>query len=338
MEIARAGNAREAVELLDGLPGEAAVAGEAWWELGILLFDTRHYAEAWECFRRLSEVRPHDGKVRVYQGLCEFERSDFERALIHIQQGRMLGLGDSPVLLRRARLVAGLLLNRMGEFQAAFESLEPLASAGDAEDVLVMALGLSALHRAYLPAETPLDLHAQVRLAGEAIRAVARHEFARADTLFQQLVERYSRDPGVHYAYGVFLMRDRKAQGLREFQTELEVNPWHVPALLQLAFHHTENGDAGTALGFAHRAVELEPGSYQARYALGWALLESGDLSGSLAELEKAVGIEPGIPELRFTLARAYQKAGRKEDAARERAAFQRLSQLKQQVKSRVNP
>jgi hypothetical protein len=34
----------------------------------------------------------------------------------------------------------------------------------------------------------------------------------------------------------------------------------------------------------------------------------------------------PWQPEIRFALAKAYAKAGRKEDAAKERAAFLKLS------------
>ena len=49
-----------------------------------------------------------------------------------------------------------------------------------------------------------------------------------------------------------------------------------------------------------------------------------GEIEAGIRELEVAVRLAPDSAETHFTLARAYAKAGRDEDAARERAAFAR--------------
>jgi Flp pilus assembly protein TadD len=50
-----------------------------------------------------------------------------------------------------------------------------------------------------------------------------------------------------------------------------------------------------------------------------------GETEAGVRELEVAVRLAPDSPETHFALARAYAKAGRTEDAARERAAFAEL-------------
>jgi thioredoxin-like negative regulator of GroEL len=54
-------------------------------------------------------------------------------------------------------------------------------------------------------------------------------------------------------------------------------------------------------------------------------LVELGELEPGIVELEAAARLAPESPEVHFALARAYTKAGRAEDAARERDTFARL-------------
>jgi Flp pilus assembly protein TadD len=60
-------------------------------------------------------------------------------------------------------------------------------------------------------------------------------------------------------------------------------------------------------------------------------LVELGEVERGTLELEEAVRLAPEVPELHFALARAYAKAGRAEDAARERATFAELDQKRRE-------
>jgi tetratricopeptide (TPR) repeat protein len=304
--------------------------------LGAELYRQGDYRHAAECFRRMAELLPDQGLPRVWRGLCEYRLGDYERALLHLQAGRVRGIEGPEGLRNEARLAAGLLLNRFGEFQAAFETLESFAKDSSPSREVLAGLGLSALQYPYLPSEVPEDQRAAVQLAGEATWAAVTHEFSRADQLFQRLLEQYPRQPGVNYACGVYLARDRKELAMERFREELRLNPWHVPSLLQLAFEYIERGETSEALKHARQALEVEPASHKALYALGWALLEQGDTAAAIEALEDAVAVEPSVPELRFNLSRAYQRAGRVEEAARERAIFRELSALKQTIRERV--
>ena len=68
--------------------------------------------------------------------------------------------------------------------------------------------------------------------------------------------------------------------------------------------------------------------AFPAHKALGQALLDTGDVDGAIKELLIGIKLAPDSPGLHFALARAYQRAGRNEDAAREREEFTRLDRL----------
>jgi predicted Zn-dependent protease len=78
-------------------------------------------------------------------------------------------------------------------------------------------------------------------------------------------------------------------------------------------------------LPLAEKAVQLAPKLYAARNVLGRVLLEVGQVDRSIVELEEGVKLAPSSPEMHFALARAYTRASRKQDAARERETFKKL-------------
>jgi len=71
-----------------------------------------------------------------------------------------------------------------------------------------------------------------------------------------------------------------------------------------------------------------------ARKVLGQALLDTGDVDGAIAQLQIGLKLAPESPSLHFTLARAYQKAGRLDDANKERDEFTRLDRLARETKA----
>ena len=69
------------------------------------------------------------------------------------------------------------------------------------------------------------------------------------------------------------------------------------------------------------------PDHYASHAILGQVLSDGNvDVTRGIHELEAAERMAPWQPEIRFSLAKAYAKAGRKEDAAKERAEFLKLS------------
>jgi arylsulfatase A-like enzyme len=75
------------------------------------------------------------------------------------------------------------------------------------------------------------------------------------------------------------------------------------------------------AIGYLHKAIELQPDSAWAHYTMGLSLMKTGDFKTSAVHLEIASERLPGFSALHAALAEAYDHLGRTPDAARERAA-----------------
>ncbi len=87
------------------------------------------------------------------------------------------------------------------------------------------------------------------------------------------------------------------------------------------------------ALPNARKAAEEEPGVATAQLVLGRSLVETGDVQGGMPHLERALQIEPDNLETHLALVKAYSKAGRTQEAQRERLeCLQRASREAPQV------
>jgi Flp pilus assembly protein TadD len=103
-----------------------------------------------------------------------------------------------------------------------------------------------------------------------------------------------------------------------EFRRELELNPESTGARAMLALL-TMQGDAAAALADAKRAASEKPSDPLADYAYGKVLIATGALAPGIERLEAAERLDPAALEYHLALAAAYSKAGRNNDARRER-------------------
>jgi Flp pilus assembly protein TadD len=83
--------------------------------------------------------------------------------------------------------------------------------------------------------------------------------------------------------------------------------------------------DSAAGIPIATEVVKLEPKYPFGHYLLGLLYFDSGDVNHAIPELETAARMSPREAQFQFALGNAYAKAGRKEDAARARAAFRNL-------------
>ena len=126
----------------------------------------------------------------------------------------------------------------------------------------------------------------------------------------------------------MFLLGEEPDKAIQEFKRELELQPDHPWSLIQIAYEFLKRGDAPAALPWAQKSVAVAPNVFTSHKALGQALLETGDVDGAIKELLIGIKLAPESPGLHFTLARAYQRAGRIDEATRERDEFTRLDKL----------
>ena len=300
---------------------------DGWWYLGAIFYEKDLYVQARDAFRNLIALDPNRGPVWGMLGLCEFQTRDYEHAVTSLQRGRALGFDGNKELESVVRYHTGLLYIRFEYFEIAYEILTEFVKLGNNSPKIAEAFGLIMLRMPFLPNEVPADKREEVLLAGDAGINMAARRTDEARKAFETLVSRYPNDANVHYSFGVFQLSQDADAAVKEFQRALEITPLHQPAMVQLAFEYLKRSQYNDALPLAERAVQIAPKMYPARNVLGRVLLELGQIDRAIKELEEGVRLAPNIPEMHFALARAYSRASRKEDAAREREIFKKLQE-----------
>ena len=331
-EIAKqADGAREAGRLEEavGLYRQGLRVKPGWkegrWYLGTSYYELDRYAEAAAAFKRIVATDPNHGAAWGFRGLCEFQLKQYEPALTSLLKARDLGVGPNQELASVVRYHTAILLTRFDQFEFAQKVLVEITATGNDSPKVLEALGLATLRIPQLPDEIDPGRREQLLLAGAGTFYYYSRMIGSAHGRFEELLRRFPETPNAHYAFGVVLLNEYPDRAVDEFKKELHRSPGHVPAMLQLAFEYIKRSDWGNARPWAEQAVKADGTNVPARQALGQALLELDDVAGAIEQLKVGVTLSPDSPILHFTLARAYRKAGRHEDAERERLEFQRL-------------
>ena len=308
---------------------------EGWWYLGVLRYEEGHYAEAVEAFERFVALKPEIAAGWVLLGINEREHHDYTAAVEHIHKGLELGMGGP--LKQEAWYQVSLALMKTEQFELAVEPLTLLArTSPEDRPGLLAAVGLLLLRRPLLPSEVPEEDRELVTAAGRAGYLGFASRDQEAIGAYEALVERWPDEPWLHYAQGVFLLRNGHAGGLAPLRRELEVKPDNVMACLEIAFELILQGEYEEARPSAEKAVELAPQLFAAQNALGRVLVETGEVEDGIRHLEEAVRLAPESPEMHFALARAYARAGRTEEADRSRATFAALEAKRRESEARA--
>ena len=336
-----AGRLTEAIQLYAHATKLRPSWAEGWWHLGTLYFDSSRFAEARDAFLHFVTVeKKQPGPGFGMLGLSEFQLKDYPQALTALERGRKLGLGSNPEFEHTVLFHIGILRARMGEPEIAIERLTLLANQiaaarpdapkdsvlSDAD--LTNALGIAALRIPKLASEVPASQSSLVRQAGHAQALIALQEGVAADAELKQLVADHPSEPGVHYMYGVFLLKEHPPLAVDEFRREIEVAPKNAAAHIQLALEFLRIGDYEQGLRYVKEAVALAPQNFVAHVAYGRLWLAVGKPEAALQELRTAVKLAPSSPEAHFALSRALSETGHSAEAAHERAEFERLQAL----------
>lgn len=298
---------------------------EGWWYLGTLLYDQNSFAPAKDALLKVVQLEPNSpSPAWALLGLAEYQTNNYADSLKHFERSFLGDREDNP-FGRASRYHAALLYTRAGQFEMALGRLAQISSPDTETPELVRAIGAAALR---IPNLAP----AQFEIADAAGHAqfdrfVRREQDAEAK--ITALLAQYPKRPELHHLHGTFLLTSDPAKAIEEFKTEITISPRHTAARLQIAFEYLKEGEPAKALPYAREAAAIDPQSFAAHNAMGQALVETGDLKAGIAELEKARAIAPDSAETHLALASAYAKAGRPADAAREREAFTRLKNLR---------
>ncbi len=332
-DLARRGQAAindrpaEAVALLDKALEMRPSWGEGWLYRGGGLYRLGRLAEARDSFRKGTALERDNGPGWAFLGLVEYDLAEHEQALANITKGEALGLGNNPPFEALVRVRGASLLLRLSAFDEACAQIEPLAKLEGEFPQAIEPLGMCVLTRGGLPSQLSPGERALIQAAGKAQWAAIGKRQAEAEAAFRALLTSFPTAPGVHYAYGLFLMGSDQHAALAEFRKELQANPAHWPSLLSSAFLEIRGGSPTAAIELVERARKLVPQRqvWLCHAELGHAALVLEQPDKAIPELEAAAKLQPENSTLHFYLEQAYRRAGRHEEARKERAEFLRL-------------
>jgi tetratricopeptide (TPR) repeat protein len=297
---------------------------DGWWALGSLQYQRERYTDCRDSFQKVSAIEPKAAASWTMLGLCEAGAKQYEPALGHLLEGQRLGVPVEAIDWT-AKFYIARLYTRSSGFEQAVALLFQAAQAGKEGSKWIMQAGTAALWKPVFPEDVPESDRELVFLAGKAFWDAAAKRGAEARRSFATLIEKYPSAPGVHYLYGGFELSENPDVAIAEFQKELTIQPGHPGALAALAAEYLRQGEPSKAIPFAREAVEKSPNAVAPHALLGRSLAETGELENGIKELERARDLGPDEPQTRIALASVYAKAGRRDEAARERREFVRL-------------
>jgi choline-sulfatase len=167
-------------------------------------------------------------------------------------------------------------------------------------------------------AQDPQVYMAQLQLG---IARSRERRYSAAVPALHKAIEIRPDSPLVHYEMGLALFETgdlRKAAG--HFEIAATRQPKWADARFSLGSVYARTDRVPAALAELRAALEQEPEHYRANLLYGRILSLQGQVAESLPHLEKAAGNAAASAEAHLFLAEAYTKAGRAQDAARERA------------------
>jgi tetratricopeptide (TPR) repeat protein len=170
------------------------------------------------------------------------------------------------------------------------------------------------------------------QLDAEALESQEKWDDAAAE--YRGILEKNPNVPGIHYRLArIALSRPQTpattAEGKKELEEELQIDPTNAPAVFFLGELARQVGQWDEAIAHFTKASELDPSFAEAYLALGISLNSAQRFPEAVAPLEKYVKVVPDDPAGHYQLSVAYARTGRKQEAVREMALQQELVQKK---------
>jgi tetratricopeptide (TPR) repeat protein len=110
------------------------------------------------------------------------------------------------------------------------------------------------------------------------------------------------------------------------YRRALEIDPYLVPALINLANLHYSRDEIAEAQALYERAIALEPDVYEAHFNLGNIFHDLGRYPEAQACYREALRLNPTFADAHFYLAVTLEKHGQSPEARRHWRAYQQLA------------
>ena len=115
-------------------------------------------------------------------------------------------------------------------------------------------------------------------------------------------------------------------EALTAYRRALEIDPYLVPALINLANIHYARDEIAEAQALYERAIALEPDVFEAHFNLGNIFHDLGRYASAQGCYRDALKLNPAYADAHFYLAVTLEKSGQSHDARPHWRAYQQLA------------
>jgi len=119
---------------------------------------------------------------------------------------------------------------------------------------------------------------------------------------------------------------DTAHEAMANYRRALEIDPYLVPALINLANIHYACDEIVEAQALYERAVALEPDVFEAHFNLGNIFHDLGRYALAQASYRQALHLNPTYADAHFYLAVTLEKSGHSQEARPHWRAYQQLA------------
>lgn len=308
---------------------------EAHANLGVVLSRLGKYKNAITEYETTLRINPNLKQLYFNIAVAHYKASNFDLCVVALKNH----LQAYP-LSTQSRLLLGISLVEMRRDEEAVKELESNIAATSQDVAAMYSLGLAYLRLNRSELKSVLDklngTPPGYLLKGQSL--IVSREYEQALEEFKLAEQSQTQLPRLYYSKGLALYQlGRTSDALAAFEKESVKDPITV---YYLALLMDIEGKSEQALSLLKDLLNQYSDSPEANQLFGKILFNQGKIAESLPPLEKARSLKPDDSELRLLLAKAYQKAGRKEDAAREFAEVKKLkaAQLKNDRETLTKP
>jgi tetratricopeptide (TPR) repeat protein len=115
-------------------------------------------------------------------------------------------------------------------------------------------------------------------------------------------------------------------EAIANYRRALELDPYLVPALINLANLHYARDEIVEAQALYERALALEPDVFEAHFNLGNIFHDLGRYEQAQASYRRALNLNPAFADAHFYLAVTLEKSGQSAEARPHWRAYQQLA------------
>jgi tetratricopeptide (TPR) repeat protein len=309
-------------EVLRAQPNHIGALGN----LGVVYSRMDRPADAVDVYRRAMRLAPDVRGLWLNLGLAHLKLDDYAAAkpLFEKVEASPLRSAQSTELLATCRVYTG-------EPEAGLAALETLPrSTGTLFLMAVANLKLKRPDRARDAFAELMNTAPPAQAQFLLGRAYAENDlFDDARAAFQKAAEIDPKLPSLELEMGKVSLAQRDNESAeKHLRAALDEQAGSAEASYFLGALLAITGRGRESIPFLDRARTSRPDGWGSYYYLGRARLQLNESAAAVAMLEQAAKLNPSEGSIHYQLARAYQSAGRPQDAQRARS---RVAQLRGQ-------